>query len=183
MHAHQIVPRMWLGNKVAALDPEWLTANNINMVMNCSKDIPFASDTKEKRRKLYRIAVNDSLRDEDINFFTQSSEEVAYTLIREYNAGKNILVHCAAGMQRSAAAMALFLMTLNRWSLEQAVRYIQSIRNIAFTPGINFLPTLQHYEAKLFNEIIPAIDAAGHMQEPPRTYSLNYSPAIHPKSD
>ena len=190
--AHEIIPRVWLGNRRAAHDVDWLTANNINMVMNCSKDIPFASDTKEKRRLLYRIAVDDSLKDEDINFFTQSSEEVAYTLVREYNAGRRILIHCMAGMQRSACAMALFLMTLNRWTAQQAINYIQSIRAIAFTPGVNFMPTLQYYEQKLFSEIIPAIDSYGYMKEPPRTYHLNYQPKLnikyhmapgHPKSD
>ena len=94
-----------------------------------------------------------------------------------------------AGMQRSACAMALFLMTLNRWPVEQTILYIQSIRRIAFTPGVNFMPTLQYYEQKLFSEIIPAIDSLGYMKEPARTYDLNYKPKLnikyhmHPKSD
>lgn len=158
--AHEIIPRLWLGNKRAAANMEWLQMNNINVVMNCSKDIPFADDTEVVRRRIYRIPIDDSLRDTDINYLTTASEEVALTLLREYKSGSRILVHCAAGMQRSAAAVAIFLMTLNRWSAKKAVDHIRSIRPIAFRPGINFLASIQEYERRLFTEILPALGAS-----------------------
>ncbi len=156
--AHEIIPRLWLGNKRAALSPEWLQGHKIGVVMNCSKDIPFAPDTAYTNRRIYRIAIDDSLRDPDIDFLTQSSEEVAYTLLREYQTGANILVHCAAGMQRSAASVTMLLMTLNRWPAEYTMSYIKNIRPIAFTPGVNFRRSIDHYERKLFSEIIPTVD-------------------------
>ncbi len=155
--AHEIIPRLWLGNRRAAANMEWLQMNNINVVVNCSKDIPFADDTEVVRRRTYRIPIDDSLRDHDINYLTTASEEVALTLLREYKSGARILVHCAAGMQRSAASVAIFLMTLNHWPAEYTVKYIRSIRPIAFRPGINFLPSIQEYERRLFNEILPAM--------------------------
>jgi protein-tyrosine phosphatase len=154
--AHEIIPRMWLGNKRAAVNANWLTNNHINVVMNCSKDIPFSEDNPNRR--LYRIPIDDSLRDKDIDYLSTASEEVAYTLLREYKAGSHILVHCAAGMQRSAASVAMFLMTLFRWPAKKAVDYIKGIRSIAFTPGINFEKSLMHYQMKLFLEIIPAVE-------------------------
>jgi hypothetical protein len=154
--AHEIIPRLWLGNKRAAANASWLVSNGINVVMNCSKDIPFSNDTPDRR--LYRIPIDDSLRDVDIDYLTTASEEVAYTLLREYKAGSRIFVHCAAGMQRSAASVAMFLMTLFRWPAKKAVEYIKSIRPIAFTPGINFEKSLMHYEMKLFGEIIPTVE-------------------------
>ena len=156
--AHEIIPRLWLGNRRAAANMEWLQMNNINVVMNCSKDIPFADDTEVVRRRTYRIPIDDSLRDRDIDYLTTASEEVALTLLREYKNGRRILVHCAAGMQRSAASVAIFLMTLKGWTAEKAVNYIRSIRPIAFRPGINFLASIQEYERRLFNEILPALD-------------------------
>ncbi len=157
--AHEIIPRLWLGNRRAAVNMEWLQTNNINVVMNCSKDIPFADDTYVVGRRIYRIPIDDSLRDKDIDYLTTASEEVALTLLREYKSGARILVHCAAGMQRSAASVAIFLMTLNHWSARKTVEYIRSIREIAFRPGINFLPSIQEYERRLFTEIIPAVSA------------------------
>ena len=159
--AHEIVPRLWLGNKRAAVNMEWLQMNNINVVMNCTKDLPFADDTNVVGRRTYRIPIDDSLRDVDINYMTTASEEVAYTLLREYKSGSRILVHCAAGMQRSAAAVAMFLMTFFRWPAEKAIDRIRSIRPIAFRPGINFLASIKEYERRLFNEIIPAMQTYG----------------------
>ena len=156
--AHEIIPRIWLGNRRAALSPQWLQSHGITVVMNCTKDIPFSPDTAVAGRRIYRISIDDSLRDPDINFLAQSSEEVAYTLLAEYQSGSTILVHCAAGMQRSAAATAMLLMTLNRWSADQAISYIRGIRPIAFTPGVNFRRSLDYYEHKLFTEIIPSVD-------------------------
>jgi protein-tyrosine phosphatase len=160
--ADEIIPRLWLGNRRAAANMEWLQMNNINVVMNCSKDIPFADDTEVVRRRIYRIPIDDSLRDRDIDYLTTASEEVALTLLREYKSGAQILVHCAAGMQRSAASVAIFLMTLNHWPAEYTVNYICSIRPIAFRPGINFLASIQEYERRLFTEIIPSINLSKH---------------------
>jgi protein-tyrosine phosphatase len=157
--AHEIVPRLWLGNKRAAVNMEWLQLNNINVIMNCSKDLPFADDTEVVGRKIYRIPIDDSLREKDINYLTTASEEVALTLLREYKSGKRILVHCAAGMQRSAASVAIFLMTLKRWPAERAIAYIRSIRSIAFQPGVNFLASIKEYERRLFTEIIPRVES------------------------
>jgi protein-tyrosine phosphatase len=154
--AHEIIPRLWLGNKRAAANGKWLASNNINVVMNCSKDIPFSEDNPQRR--FYRIPIDDSLRDVDINYLSTASEEVAYTLLREYKSGSIILVHCAAGMQRSAASVAMFLMTLFRWPAKKAIDYIKGIRPIAFTPGVNFERSLKYYEMKLFREIIPTVE-------------------------
>jgi protein-tyrosine phosphatase len=158
--AHEIIPRLWLGNRRAALNMEWLQLNNINVVVNCSKDIPFSDDTDTVHRKVYRIPIDDSLQDIDINYLTTASEEVAFTLLHEYKSGAHILVHCAAGMQRSAAAVAIFLMTLNYWSAEYTINFIRSIRPIAFRSGVNFLSSIQEYERRLFTEILPTINAS-----------------------
>ena len=160
--ADEIIPRIWLGNRRAAANMEWLQMNNINVVMNCSKDIPFADDTEVVRRRIYRIPIDDSLQEHDIDYLTTASEEVALTLLREYKSGARILVHCAAGMQRSAASVAIFLMTLKHWPAEYTVNYIRSIRPIAFRPGINFLASIQEYERRLFTEILPSINASKH---------------------
>lgn len=155
--AHEIIPRLWLGNKRAAVNMEWLQLNNINVVVNCTKDLPFADDTEVVRRRIYRIPIDDSLREKDIDYLTTASEEVALTLLREYKAGSRILVHCAAGMQRSAASVAIFLMTYNRWPAREAIEHIKIVRPIAFRPAVNFYKSIKEYERRLFTEIMPTI--------------------------
>ena len=149
-NANLIIPRLWLGNARAALDDDWLRANDITVVFNCTKDIPFSSVPRTK----YRLPVEDNLRDEEIRNMTLWAPETAYKILREYFAGRTILVHCAAGMQRSAAAVAFTLIILMYpIKHEEIIQFIQSQRPIAFTPSANFLPSIQTFENYYHNEI------------------------------
>lgn len=148
--ANLIIPRLWLGNARAAQNDEWLTANNITTVFNCTKDIPFSNVPHNK----YRLPVDDNLRDEEIRNMTLWAPETAYKILQEYFEGNTILVHCAAGMQRSAAAVAFTLIVLMYpRKHEEIIGYIQSHRPIAFTPGANFLPSIQEFERYYHGDI------------------------------
>jgi len=98
--------------------------------------------------------VDDNLREEEIRNMTLWAPETTYKILQEYFEGRNILVHCAAGMQRSAAAIAFCLIVLMfPRKHEEIMGYIQSKRPIAFTPGANFLPAIQAFEKYYHNDI------------------------------
>lgn len=149
-NAHEIIPRLWLGNAAAARDEMWLRSQGITVVFNCTKDIPFANLPIKK----YRLPVDDNLREEEIRNMTQWAPETVYKILNEYFAGNNILVHCAAGMQRSACAVAMTLtVIMYPKKQEEIMRFIQSIRPIAFTPSANFLRSIQEFERYYHNDI------------------------------
>jgi protein-tyrosine phosphatase len=81
------------------------------------------------------------------------SPEIVVKLMNEYNnrGNRSILVHCHAGMQRSAAVVAMFLIAKYRCSPNEAIQYIRSKRSIAFMPGTNFNDSIQGF-AKLFQK-------------------------------
>jgi len=79
-NADQILPRLWLGNKGAALDSTWLREKKITTVFNCTKDIPFAKEVMHQ----YRVPVDDSTMQEDIQKMTNWSPEIMYKLMAEY---------------------------------------------------------------------------------------------------
>jgi len=150
-NANEIVPRVWLGNRFAAWDGEWLKANNITVVFNCSKDLDFHDSVKKR----YRVPVHDNLQADEINNMTQWSTEIAYKVLREYKAGNNILIHCAAGMQRSAAVMTIFLITLTGERAPALMSHIRRKRPIAFVPQANFRKSIEYYDALYHNDIHP----------------------------
>ena len=153
-NANLIIPRLWLGNANAALDENWLRANNIDVVFNCTKDIPFSSLPMKK----YRLPVDDNLRDEEIRNMTLWAPETAFKILQEYYAGHNILVHCAAGMQRSAAAVAFTLIVLMYPAKhDEIIAFIKSKRPIAFTPSANFLRSIQEFEKYYHSQIQPKL--------------------------
>jgi hypothetical protein len=139
--ADEILPNLWLGSRIAALDPMWLGQKGIKCVFNCTKDIPFV-DTIQRR---YRVPVDDNLQDQEIRNLGFWSYEIVFKMTREYATGQPILVHCAAGMQRSAACIAMFLVATKGLTPEEAIKYIQERRPIAFRPFANFKDSIQHF--------------------------------------
>ena len=154
--AHEIVPGLWLGNKRASGNVKWLKEKNITVVFNATKDIPFSTHIK----KQYRIPVDDNLQPEEIRNMTLWSHEAVYKLMQEHNSGQNVLVHCAAGMQRSAVIVGMYLIATKGMSWNQAISYTQGIRPIAFRPFANFKDSLIAFYTSYHREILPQLSLA-----------------------
>jgi rhodanese-related sulfurtransferase len=152
-NADEIVPRLWLGNVRASVDEGFLHDRNIQVVFNCTKNLPFSYMVPIR----YRIPVDDNLQEEEIRNMALWSVEIAHKIMSEYNKGKTILVHCMAGMQRSAAAVAFFLIANNRMKMEDAMAYIRQRRPIAFTPGANFEDSIRYFMKEWQTNILPHV--------------------------
>ena len=151
--AHEIVPGIWLGNRLAALNEKWLKEKNITVVFNATKEIPFSPIIK----KQYRIPVDDNSQQEEIRNMTLWSHETIYKLMKEQNEGNQILVHCYAGVQRSAAILAMYLIAKRRMTAEEVMLYIQGIRPIAFRPMANFKESIINFYNSYQQEILPKL--------------------------
>lgn len=132
--ANEILPGIWLGSVKAATDGNWLSNHRIQCVFNCTKDLPYHPLIKRQ----YRIPVDDNLEMKEIRNLELWSFEIVYKIIEEYRSGQPILIHCMAGMQRSAACMAMLLIALKNMNPDDAIAYIRSKRSIAFRPAVNF---------------------------------------------
>ena len=152
-NAHEIIPRLWLGNSKASMNEDFIRNNNIVVVFNCTKNLPFSPIIPTK----YRIPVDDNLEEAEIRNMELWSNEIAYKIIREYAEGKTILVHCAAGMQRSAASVAFMLIAYYKLGSVEAMRIIKEKRNIAFYPRANFGRSIDYFDRKFHGEILPEV--------------------------
>jgi protein-tyrosine phosphatase len=151
--ADEIIPGIWLGNREAALDGNWLNQKKINTVFNCTKDIPFYPTVQRR----YRVPIDDNLQAEEIRNLELWSYELVYKMIKEYKTGQPMLVHCAAGMQRSAAALAMFLIATKNMTPEQAIHFIRDERKIAFHPSANFGQSIQGFYMHYQKNIVPKL--------------------------
>jgi hypothetical protein len=151
--ADEIVPGLWLGSRTAALDPKWLGEHNIKCVFNCTKDIPYVESVQRR----YRVPIDDNLEFEEIRNLELWSFEVVYKMVREYKTGEPILVHCAAGRQRSAACVALFLIATRNMNPQQAMEFIKSKRSVAFFPSANFQKAIEGFYSSYQKLITPKI--------------------------
>jgi rhodanese-related sulfurtransferase len=150
--ADEILPGLWLGNIAASSNGAFLVKNRINTVFNCTKNIPF----HEAARNRYRLPVDDNLQEEEIRNMELWSFETVYKLRLEHKNGP-VLVHCHAGMQRSAAVVAMYLIVTKGMKVEEAIDYIQKRRPVAFRPQANFLPAIKGFEQTFDAMIRPKI--------------------------
>jgi protein-tyrosine phosphatase len=143
-NANLILPGLWLGNRYAAADTAFLTNQRIKTVFNCTKQLPFDKSVTHQ----YRVPVDDNLEASEISNMEKWAPEIVYKLVAEYKAGNQILVHCHAGMQRSAAVVAMFLIAVFKKPTDYVVQYIRERRGIAFFPLINFERAIRGFEAR-----------------------------------
>jgi hypothetical protein len=153
-HANEVLPRLWLGDYHASQDETFLRGNHIDVVFNCTKDLPFSRVVKT----LYRVPLDDNLEEVEIRNAGLWAGEIAMKIRQHYIAGDRILVHCMAGRQRSAASIAMFLILHTGERTENIIKYMRSKRPVAFLPQPNFLKSIQMFEERYQREILPKIN-------------------------
>jgi hypothetical protein len=134
--ADEIIPNIYLGNHNSALNLNFLKKNDINVIINCTKDKSFITDDVDIRPEMYRIPVNDSLLECDFIIMQEQLKNIVPLLLRKYTIEKkNILVHCHMGKQRSAIVVAALLKVLldhNYLYLDEVPKYITSKKQFSY---------------------------------------------------
>lgn len=142
---NEIDKNLWLGDFRSCKNKKFLIDNNIKLVVNLSKNLEF---TDLENIEKYRVPIHDNRSHESdigmITHFPEVYKKIDYYLSR--NMG--VLVHCRAGMQRSATTVALYLMKKRNMDFDNAKKFIRSKRCIAFYPVVNFIGPIKYFESK-----------------------------------
>jgi protein-tyrosine phosphatase len=154
----KILDRFYLGDRLSAYNQNFIAQNKINVIVNATKDIPNFYDSIPEI-KYYRMPIEDNLEVEELNAFYFYAKSLLPILYKEYKEGKVILIHCFAGMQRSAALALLFLIYYHKkenninMSVGDAKFYILSKRPVAFKYGMymNFEPSVNLIANEIYN--------------------------------
>jgi protein-tyrosine phosphatase len=133
--ADQILPRLWLGNFTSSQNVNFLKQNNITVIVNCTKDLPFQDIPGVYK---YRVPVHDNLEKQEIYAMSKWIEKILPVLADHYRQGRAILIHCAMGMQRSAIVTLCFLHQYFGYEPKNALIKMRTRRPIVFSPYMNF---------------------------------------------
>ena len=137
----EIIKNLFIGNKLSADNQSDL----FSLVVNCSKDLSFSNKCKQG----IRIPVNDSQDETNtlLNYMLNTNvlEQIHNKLLNN----EPVLVHCFAGMQRSCAVVACYLIKYYNFTPQKAVDFIKSKRRIAFFGNVNFMNTLTAFYQKV----------------------------------
>lgn len=123
------------------LRPEKLKQKGITCIINATIEEP---TTNLSGIDCVRIRIEDSPYSRLDNYFDLAADKIRS--IRER--GGKTLVHCVAGVSRSATLCIVYLIKYERMSLRQAYHYVKSSRPI-IRPNLGFWQQMADYERKL----------------------------------
>ena len=132
----EILPNLYVGG-VKALDNR-----SFDMIVNLIKQTPLSDKTIPSCKSFIRIPINDSPDDSDLLLLLINETQVLEHIHKSLSSGETVLVHCFAGMSRSATIVACYLIKYTNMSLLNAIEFIKTKRPIVFMGGIHFSSVL-----------------------------------------
>ena len=142
----EIIPNLFIGN-INSLK----YASKFGLIINCTDDIPFPKSCTN----CMRISVKDDPSECDKLISMTKRFDILEKINSFIKLKKLVLVHCYAGMQRSCAVVACYLIKYYNIAPYTAISHIKMKRGVAFYGGVNFQRALDIFynETKQQNKL------------------------------
>ncbi|XP_060100238.1 dual specificity protein phosphatase 22 [Heteronotia binoei] len=134
---NKILPGLFLGNFKDARDTEQLKRNNITHILS----IHDSARPMLEGVKYLCIPAADSPSQNLARHFKESIEFIHECRLR----GESCLVHCLAGVSRSATLVVAYIMTITNFGWEDALSVVRASRSCA-NPNTGFQRQLEEFE-------------------------------------
>ena len=141
----KIIDGLYISTYDVALNQNIITSHNIQTIVNCTK----------KKNKInmdityLQVPIDDPPYVTDIDYVNTNFIEIINFIYNEINNGKNVLIHCVKGSQRSATIVAIYLMVKFGLNYINAVKFIKSKRPICFFGNVNYLNSLIYVQNQI----------------------------------
>lgn len=136
----QLLPSLYLCG-ASVISPQVLTQLGINFVINVAPELPDTPLANSTNILYLRINIMDSTHADLAQHFDEVSDMIEEIRL---NNGKT-LVHCVAGVSRSASLCLAYLMKYSGMNLKDAFLHIKSVRP-QIRPNSGFFQQLRSYE-------------------------------------
>ncbi|NXO88498.1 DUS16 phosphatase, partial [Certhia brachydactyla] len=140
----RILPHLYLGCQRDVLNKELMQQNDIGYVLNASNTCPKPDFIPESH--FLRVPVNDSFCEKILPWLDKSVDFIE----KAKASNGRVLVHCLAGISRSATIAIAYIMKRMDMSLDEAYRFVKEKRP-TISPNFNFLGQLLDFEKKIKN--------------------------------
>ncbi|SCZ88871.1 BZ3500_MvSof-1268-A1-R1_Chr2-1g04697 [Microbotryum saponariae] len=136
-HMHQVMSNLWIGDYIASQDANLLEKHKIKLVVAAMRQTyePLPGTT------LHRVPIDDTASANIIEHFVPVSRAIASARLKSHA----VLVHCQAGVSRSSALVAAYLMKEMDLTVEQALARVRKAR-LQIEPSDFFMLQLELFE-------------------------------------
>lgn len=136
--ARKIEPyRLWVGSKQDSRNVTAASRHGVTLVVNCTRDLPFVLPGVRQ----VRVPVHDHPDESDD--MLEHLPAALKAIDEELRRGGTVLVHCFAGVSRSASVVAAYLMFREGLTPRQAIARVQALKPETFGSDPNFLDALE----------------------------------------
>uniref|UniRef100_A0A8C3JEX9 Dual specificity phosphatase 4 n=1 Tax=Calidris pygmaea TaxID=425635 RepID=A0A8C3JEX9_9CHAR len=155
----EILPFLYLGSAYHAARRDMLDALGITALLNVSSDCP---NHFEGHYQYKCIPVEDNHKADISSWFMEAIEFI--DSVKEC-CGR-VLVHCQAGISRSATICLAYLMMKKRVKLEEAFEFVKQRRSI-ISPNFSFMGQLLQFESQVLATscAVEAVSPSGTLRE------------------
>ncbi|NXA56568.1 DUS4 phosphatase, partial [Nothocercus julius] len=150
----EILPFLYLGSAHHAARRDTLDALGITALLNVSPDCP---NHFEGHYQYKSIPVEDNHKADISSWFMEAIEYIDAVQERR----GRVLVHCQAGISRSATICLAYLMMKKRVRLDEAFEFVKQRRSV-ISPNFSFMGQLLQFEAQVL-----ATSCAAEAASPP----------------
>jgi hypothetical protein len=164
--------QLYLGSQYSACHLETLRKLNISAVLVCGNSLPrFFMERPDSSIEYHKLPIHDSV-DQPLLPYIHSAIQFLETNILVHN--KGVLVHCAAGVSRSASMVIAYLMKRQRWDYDTARQFVWEKRPI-INPNPRFEKELR---CRWYPLCVPPDEDKENFYSLPRISSLTPPPSV-----
>ena len=142
----EITEQIWIGSFGDISNDMFLEERKITHILCCAEELPlrvgFPYSQKLQGHKVFLI--DDIANEKTKAYFLEGATALDIWI----NSGKNVIVHCFAGISRSVCVVITYLMVYKGWSYNIAFEHIK-LRRPKMNPHPDFIPILNSIESKL----------------------------------
>ncbi|KAK5849482.1 hypothetical protein PBY51_009122 [Eleginops maclovinus] len=151
----RILPHLYLGCQRDVLNKDLMQQIDIVYVLNASNSCPKPDFIPESH--FLRVPVNDSFGEKILPWLDRSLDFIE----KAKACNSRVLVHCLAGISRSATIAIAYIMKRMDLSLDEAYRFVKEKRP-TISPNFNFLGQLLDFERRIKS---PEVRSGGGREE------------------
>ena len=135
----EIISNLWIGSLKEVRSKDFYKDKNIQLVINCTVDLPFLKVMSNCKRT--RVKINDTS-DISNDYLFKLNNKINYYLLN--NMG--VLIYCNSGTQCSPMIICSYMIQFSKINLDNIIQSIQNKYSNAFNQHNNFKNTLEKYD-------------------------------------